>query len=363
MNSPFKIRNHITRGTSRWPQLAWLQAAVLALSLHGAMAGESSVAAVQDSLKRGQFYFGEPTGVVDDATRAALRRFQIRHGLPASGEIDAATIEKLQGSPTTPAPTVAAVTPAAAAGPQASSAVVEKDQQFLQKVETGIEPTAPTAQVAPPPPASAPPVAVSKPQEVPASSRSVNPPAIVAAPATATVSHPPAPVRREVAAPSQPTAPAVAFKPTYIEMNAGPDAPRQEAQKPAVVSIQSLEKPRESTSRRIEKSRTTQSGNVQGAREVKLAPIASAPQRRAEVWTSAPGPQIVVEQNPPEALPPRGTTVVRTITTGTGPDGRTYIYEKKTTISTGKPTPEIRRALPVEPPRKSGGFRLFKDDD
>jgi hypothetical protein len=376
MKSPFQIPKHPTRAR-RWPHLAWLQATILALALPGSMAAEGPIASVQESLKRQQFYFGEATGIVDDDTRAALRRFQIRHGLPCTGEIDGATLQALAGNPAAVQPISEAQVAASKAAPQPTPAVVDKDRQFLQKIETGIEPppavqTAPPAAPTSPPPAPAPPiaapqpvppVAVSKPAETPAPSRSVNPPASVPMRSTATVSFPPVPVRREVAAPSQPTAPTAAVKPTYIEMNEGSDAPRQEAPKPVTASRQSLEKPRESTSSNTEKPRTVQSRTVPGAREVKPPSIASAPSRRAEVETSAPPSQVAVEQNPPGALPTRGTTVTRTTTTGTGPDGRTYIYEKTTTTTTGKATPEIRRAIPVEPRRKAGGFKLFKDDD
>ena len=62
-----------------------LHAVVLAISFHGLTAAEGPVSAVQNALKQQQFYFGETTGELDDGTRAALRRFQIRHGLPATG--------------------------------------------------------------------------------------------------------------------------------------------------------------------------------------------------------------------------------------------------------------------------------------
>src|SRR5882757_4679428 len=48
------------------------------------IAAEMPISAVQETLKREQFFYGEPSGVLDEPTRAALRRFQIRHGLPVS---------------------------------------------------------------------------------------------------------------------------------------------------------------------------------------------------------------------------------------------------------------------------------------
>jgi hypothetical protein len=369
------------------------------------MAAEGPIAAVQDSLKRQQFYAGEATGIMDDATRGALRRFQIRHGLPCTGEIDAATLQTLVGNPAAVQPASEAQVAASKAAPQPAAAVVEKDRQFLQKIETGIEPVAPAVQVAPPsqppapapsvttreaappaqvapnfqlapPPAPAPPapaparssttrepaasVAVSRSVGAPKPARSANPPGIVPASSfpAATESRPPAPERRELSVATKPVAPAVVSKPTFIEMNAKSDAPTPEASRQAVAASQ----PGEVATRKIERP---PGRNVSELRELKPAPIASAPLRRTEQLTSAPASP-VGETSPPEAVPSRGTKVIRTTTTTTGPDGRTYIHEKKTTISTGKPAPEIeiRRAEPVQPRRKAPGFfeKLFSEE-
>jgi peptidoglycan hydrolase-like protein with peptidoglycan-binding domain len=100
------------------------------------VAAEMPVSAVQETLKREQFFFGEPSGVLDEPTRAALRRFQIRQGLPVSGEIDTATVQALQN----PRAKDAAVAPAPVAGaaPKAGSAAAtttEKDREFLQDLQ------------------------------------------------------------------------------------------------------------------------------------------------------------------------------------------------------------------------------------
>ena len=67
----------------------------------------------------------------------------------------------------------------------------------------------------------------------------------------------------------------------------------------------------------------------------------------------------VIDTDP---LAPNGVRIIRSTTTKKAPDGRTYISEK-TTTSNGTAAPEVRRAEPVDPPRKSRPFRLFKDDD
>ena len=68
----------------------------------------------------------------------------------------------------------------------------------------------------------------------------------------------------------------------------------------------------------------------------------------------------IVESDADQPVEPAGTRITRTITTG--PDGRTYITERKTTTVSNAPIP-IRRAEPVEPRHREGFFqRLFRDD-
>ncbi len=69
-----------------------LTSLVSASRLH---ASDPRILAVQNALRSHEFLFEEPTGNLDDATRAALRRFQIRYDLQGTGEIDEATIEVL----------------------------------------------------------------------------------------------------------------------------------------------------------------------------------------------------------------------------------------------------------------------------
>ena len=76
-----------------WVLLAMMMAASSPMLV---IAAEMPISAVQETLKREQFFYGEPSGVLDEPTHAALRRFQIRYGLPVSGEIDKATLQALQ---------------------------------------------------------------------------------------------------------------------------------------------------------------------------------------------------------------------------------------------------------------------------
>src|SRR5688572_30652267 len=56
----------------------------------------TEIAGVQARLNNIGFGGGEVTGVLDDPTREALQAFQLRFGLPESGEPDAATLQRLE---------------------------------------------------------------------------------------------------------------------------------------------------------------------------------------------------------------------------------------------------------------------------
>jgi len=53
------------------------------------------ISSVQQKLKNEGFYYGEITGTKDADTTAAIRRYQIRNGLPITGEVDAKTQRSL----------------------------------------------------------------------------------------------------------------------------------------------------------------------------------------------------------------------------------------------------------------------------
>lgn len=125
--------------------------AVLLVSFHFVYAGDGPVAAVQEALKKRQFYSGEITGKLDEPTREGLQRFQVHAGLPDTGEMDSPTLEALQGAPPleTPAPSRS-----------------QSDHEFLEQVEKGSDgatppapPVEPVVPVTPAPPASPAPAA------------------------------------------------------------------------------------------------------------------------------------------------------------------------------------------------------------
>ncbi|MHB8410901.1 MAG: peptidoglycan-binding domain-containing protein [Candidatus Acidiferrales bacterium] len=50
---------------------------------------------IQSALERGGYYSGNPNGRWDGGTQEALRRFQAANGLPATGKLDALSLQKL----------------------------------------------------------------------------------------------------------------------------------------------------------------------------------------------------------------------------------------------------------------------------
>lgn len=109
----------------------------------GTLLADDNVRAVQTRLKQGGFYFGELNGQYNSETAAAVSRYQIRNGLPISGQLDAETAKALGVAAGTTVP----------ANPEAADTwrrLRKTDQQFLQKLKNGkIPPPSPKAKTAP----------------------------------------------------------------------------------------------------------------------------------------------------------------------------------------------------------------------
>ena len=58
-------------------------------------ATKEQVKQAQSVLKQRAFYAGEPTGKLDDATRAGLRKYQEAEGLKVTGTLNAATLQRM----------------------------------------------------------------------------------------------------------------------------------------------------------------------------------------------------------------------------------------------------------------------------
>jgi hypothetical protein len=92
---------------------------------------ENGARALQNALKERGFYAAQPSGVMDDQTRAALKRFQIREGLNVTGEPDAVTLQALGKA----AQTKTVSSQENASVRERSQQVVTSDREFLARVE------------------------------------------------------------------------------------------------------------------------------------------------------------------------------------------------------------------------------------
>jgi peptidoglycan hydrolase-like protein with peptidoglycan-binding domain len=84
--------------------LKLLAAALFFFAIYSAARADQAIESAQQKLTEQGFYYGEINGKKDGDTTAAIRRYQIRNGLPITGEIDAATQRSL-GLTSKPAPT------------------------------------------------------------------------------------------------------------------------------------------------------------------------------------------------------------------------------------------------------------------
>lgn len=127
----------------------------LILTTSALPAADNPVTSVQRSLKHMGFYYGNVSGQVDEETRSALTRFQIRSGLKPTGEMDNTTLQAL-------AKAAAEMPPAESGGNTAPASVRERahrteisDREFLTNLNSADSgepsPTAPAVSASPPP--------------------------------------------------------------------------------------------------------------------------------------------------------------------------------------------------------------------
>jgi len=99
-----------------------------ACSITVIFAADENVRAAQTRLKESGFYFGELNGVYDGDTSAAVSRYQIRNGLPITGQLNAETSKALG----------LRVSAAKPAQPDSESwrRLRKTDQQFLEQLDS-----------------------------------------------------------------------------------------------------------------------------------------------------------------------------------------------------------------------------------
>jgi hypothetical protein len=129
----------VTRGVR---QTGWHLLAILSitggLGFAQAPTVDGPTGAIQESLRRQQYYSGEITGKYDQSTRDAVRRFQIRNALKVTGELDAPTLEAIAAAerqsadgPARVASTESEEVPAR----ERTRELVQDDREFLENLE------------------------------------------------------------------------------------------------------------------------------------------------------------------------------------------------------------------------------------
>jgi peptidoglycan hydrolase-like protein with peptidoglycan-binding domain len=96
---------------------------------------DPKIATVQQALKSERLYLGEPTGEIDNATAAAITRFQARRGLEVTGELNEETLQALGLDAGAPLPTATSERPSAR--PEPWRALREQDKEFLEQLNSG----------------------------------------------------------------------------------------------------------------------------------------------------------------------------------------------------------------------------------
>src|SRR5436305_14347388 len=76
-----------------------LFAVSVGLALAGSVCADDNVRAVQQKLRDGGFYSGQVDGAYSSELAVALTRYQIRNGLPISGQLDVDTSKALGVKP------------------------------------------------------------------------------------------------------------------------------------------------------------------------------------------------------------------------------------------------------------------------
>jgi peptidoglycan hydrolase-like protein with peptidoglycan-binding domain len=107
---------------------------------------DPKIAAVQQALKLHVLYLGEVTGEIDNATAAAITRFQARRGLQVTGELNEETMQALGLDAAPPVP--AATGERSSARPEPWRALREQDKEFLKELNSA-EPTQTNKQTLP----------------------------------------------------------------------------------------------------------------------------------------------------------------------------------------------------------------------
>ena len=119
---------------------------------------DDQLRSVQAELKSRGFFYGDVNGQASPETTAALRRYQIRHGLEVTGTLNKETLGSLGQGGAKPAPQIAPAPPVRPepakkppARPPQNDPAAESDRAFLEREEARRRAAAPPAYVPPEP--------------------------------------------------------------------------------------------------------------------------------------------------------------------------------------------------------------------
>ena len=107
---------------------------LLMLCLFEGVNADPKIAAVQQALKSHVLYLGEVTGEIDNATAAAITRFQARRGLEVTGELNEETLQALGLDRAPPAP--ATTSESSATRPEPWRELRQQDKEFLKELNS-----------------------------------------------------------------------------------------------------------------------------------------------------------------------------------------------------------------------------------
>ena len=107
---------------------------LLMFCFSGSVIADPKIAAVQQALKSHVLYLGEVTGEIDNATAAAITRFQARRGLEVTGELNEETMQALGLDAAPPGPP--ATSGRSGARPEPWRALREQDKEFLKELNS-----------------------------------------------------------------------------------------------------------------------------------------------------------------------------------------------------------------------------------
>jgi peptidoglycan hydrolase-like protein with peptidoglycan-binding domain len=111
---------------------------LLMLCFFGGLNADPKIAAVQQALKSHVLFLGEVTGEIDNATAAAITRFQARRGFEVTGELNEETLKALglDGAP----PVSAATSEPSSTRPEPWRELREQDKEFLKELNSAQQP-------------------------------------------------------------------------------------------------------------------------------------------------------------------------------------------------------------------------------